>query len=407
MIDARLPFPPNGAPTGPGRIPGHLAPAADPASEVRVTDVAAPIPEPEIVCRREGAAGTILLNRPRALNALNREMIDGMRAALDAWENEPGVRHVVIRGAGERAFCAGGDIRLMTQLVREGRGAEALDFWHAEYQLNCRLHRYRKPVLALIDGIVMGGGVGVSLHGSHRIGTEHLMFAMPEVGIGFFPDVGATHALPRLPGQTGTFLALTGERIGLADAVALGIVTHPVSRADIGTLFAGLVAGEDIEGLLARLRHEPGPSPLMAERDLIDDCFAGQDVRDILARLDERAAVSPFAARIVQGMRTRSPTSMAIALRQMREGARLSFEEAMGLEFRIVSRVAVGHDFHEGVRAVIIDKDQSPRWRPPTMQDLVSSDIEAYFAPLPVEFAPPLPVAAPAGSHLPAGGSAS
>jgi enoyl-CoA hydratase len=346
-------------------------------------------PQPEIACTREGSVGTILLNRPRALNALNRAMVDGMRAALDDWERDDDVRLVIIRGAGERAFCAGGDIRLMTQLVREGREGEALAFWHAEYQLNCRLHRYTKPVLALIDGIVMGGGVGVSLHGSHRIGTEHLLFAMPEVGIGFFPDVGATHALPRLPGQFGTFLALTGERIGLADAVALGIVTHPVARADLPALVEGLVAGEDVEALLARLRHEPGPSPLMAERELIDACFAGDDVRDILARLDAQAGASPFAARIAAGMRTRSPTSMAIALRQMREGAKLAFEEAMALEYRIVSRVAVGHDFHEGVRAVIVDKDLSPRWEPSSLDALDSSATDAYFAPLPVEFEPP------------------
>jgi enoyl-CoA hydratase len=350
---------------------------------------AIPNPEPDIVCNREGVAGMILLNRPRALNALNRAMVDGMRAALDAWETDEHVRHVVIRGAGERAFCAGGDIRLMTQLVRDGRTDEALDFWHAEYQLNCRLHRYSKPVLALIDGIVMGGGVGVSLHGSHRIGTEHLLFAMPEVGIGFFPDVGATHALPRLPGRIGTYLALTGERIGLADAVALGIVTHPVARTDLPALVAGLVAGEEIEVLLARLRHDPGPSPLMEHRALIDACFEGEDPRDVLARLDARAAGSPFAARIAGGMRTRSPTSMAIALRQMREGMRLSFEEAMALEFRIVSRVAVGHDFHEGVRAVIVDKDQTPHWQPARIDDLARDAIDAYFGPLPVEFIPP------------------
>ncbi|CUA90114.1 Enoyl-CoA hydratase/carnithine racemase [Chelatococcus sambhunathii] len=340
--------------------------------------------EAEILCERRGAAGVVTLNRPKALNALTLGMVRAMRAALDAWEKDPAVTRVVVTGAGGRAFCAGGDIRRLHDLGREGRIDEARTFWGEEYKLNARIKSYTKPYVALIDGIVMGGGVGLSLHGSHRVASEKLMFAMPEVGIGFFPDVGATYALPRLPGAAGTYLAVTGERIGLADACALGIATHAVASSAMGQVLDDLCAGGDIAAVLAAHAVDPGAPPLAGERAMIDRCFAGADIPDILNRLlSETGQSSENAGRLAALMRTKSPTSMAIAREQMRRGASLTFAEAMRLEYRIVSRIAEGHDFYEGVRAVIVDKDQAPKWRPQRVEEVTSEAIAAYFAPLP------------------------
>ncbi|MDJ1156940.1 enoyl-CoA hydratase/isomerase family protein [Chelatococcus sp. SYSU_G07232] len=339
--------------------------------------------EREISCERKGEAGVILLDRPRALNALTLGMVRAMRQALDAWEKDPLVTRVVIMGAGEKAFCAGGDIRKLHDLGKAGHLDEARAFWGEEYQLNTRIKRYSKPFIALVDGICMGGGVGVSLHGSHRVAGDRFLFAMPEVGIGFFPDVGATYALPRLPGETGTYLALTGERLGAADALALGIVTHVVPSAAFPAVLDALVAGEPVDAALAAHASVPEPGPLAAERPIIDSCFAAGSVAGVLAKLDEAAAGgAAFAARVAATMRSKSPTSMAIALEQVRRGKTMDFEEAMRTEYRIVCRIAEGHDFYEGVRAVIVDKDQAPKWRPARVEDVTSEAIAAYFAPL-------------------------
>jgi len=337
----------------------------------------------EVVCERQGEAGLITLNRPKALNALTLGMVREMRRALDAWETDPAVTRIVVQGAGEKAFCAGGDIRQLTEDLKAGRREEALAFWREEYQLNIRIKRYSKPYVALIDGIVMGGGVGVSLHGSHRVAGERYLFAMPEVGIGFFPDVGATYALPRLPGQFGMYLALTGERVKRADACMLGLATHSVASADIPELREALVAGEPVDAALRRFAAAPGPAPLEEEKALIDSCFSASSVAAILQRLDESAAGgSDFAAKTAAGMRSKSPTSMGIAFEQVRRGASLGFEEAMKVEFRIVSRIGDGHDFYEGVRAVIIDKDNRPRWQPETIEALDPAVVERHFADL-------------------------
>jgi len=337
----------------------------------------------EVVCERQGEAGLITLNRPKALNALTLGMVREMRRALDAWETDPAVTRIVVQGAGEKAFCAGGDIRQLTEDLKAGRPEEALAFWREEYQLNIRIKRYSKPYVALIDGIVMGGGVGVSLHGSHRVAGERYLFAMPEVGIGFFPDVGATYALPRLPGQFGMYLALTGERVKRADACMLGLATHSVASADIPALREALVAGEPVDAALRRFAAAPGPAPLEGERALIDSCFSANSVAAILQRLDEAAAGgSDFAAKTAAVMRTKSPTSMGIAFEQVRRGTSLGFEEAMKVEFRIVSRIGDGHDFYEGVRAVIIDKDNRPRWQPETIEALDPAVVERHFADL-------------------------
>jgi len=337
----------------------------------------------EVVCETRGKAGLITLNRPSALNALTLTMTREMRRALDSWAKDPAVARVVVQGAGGKAFCAGGDIRRLTDLLKAGEKDEALAFWREEYQLNTLIKRYPKPYVSLIDGIVMGGGVGVSLHGSHRVAGERYLFAMPEVAIGFFPDVGATYALPRLPGQTGMYLALTGERVKRADAVMLGLATHAVESAGMETLREALIAGEPVDQALAWASADPGPAPLAAEREVIDACFSAGSVSAILQRLDEASAGgSEFSARTAAAMRTKSPTSMALALEQMRRGRSMDFEEAMKTEYRIVSRIVHGHDFYEGVRAVIIDKDGKPRWRPSTIADVDAAEIERHFAPL-------------------------
>ncbi len=204
-------------------------------------------PESELIRERRGRIGLVTLNRPKALNALTPGMVRGLAEALDAWERDDAVAAVVVTGAPGKAFCAGGDIRLLYDWGKAGRFAEARAFWREEYLLNARIKAYSKPYVAFIDGIVMGGGVGVSLHGSHRVASEHYLFAMPEVGIGFFPDVGATHALPRLPGRTGTWLAVSGDRVKQADALALGLATHTMASADMPGAIAALAAGDPLD----------------------------------------------------------------------------------------------------------------------------------------------------------------
>ena len=337
----------------------------------------------EVLCERMGVAGLIVLNRPQALNALTHAMVRAIREALEAWAQEAGVTRVVVMGAGEKAFCAGGDIRRLYELGRAGRRDEALTFWREEYELNVLIKRYPKPYVALIDGIVMGGGVGVSLHGSHRVAGERYLFAMPEVGIGFFPDVGATYALPRLPGEMGTYLALTGERVRSADALALGLATHAARSGDMLAIRDALAAGEPVDDALQARSTLPGEGRADAQRAVVDACFAAEDVPAILRALDGAAASgSAFAGKTAATIRTKSPTSLRIALEQMRRGRGMSFEDAMRTEFRIVSRIVDGHDFYEGVRAVIIDKDGAPQWRPGDLAEVADADLQAYFADL-------------------------
>ncbi|CAN7470287.1 enoyl-CoA hydratase/isomerase family protein [Bosea sp. LjRoot237] len=338
--------------------------------------------EPDIICETRGSAGFVVLNRPKALNALNLVMVRELAKALGAWEHDPAVTRIVVTGAGEKAFCAGGDIRSLHDLGKAGQYDEMLAFWREEYILNARIQSYPKPYIALVDGIVMGGGVGLSLHGSYRVAGERWLFAMPEVGIGFFPDVGATYALPRLPDHAGTYLALTGDRVGQADALALGLATHAVPSARMAGLAEALTGSEPVDAVIARFAGDPGPGKLAPERETIAHCFGAATLPDVLGRLDARAAGDAFAAKALATIRAKSPTSVAIAFEQMRRGASLNLAEAMQLEFRIVSRISRGHDFYEGVRAVVIDKDQAPSWRPQTLEELDPAAVAAYFAPL-------------------------
>jgi enoyl-CoA hydratase len=337
----------------------------------------------EIICERWGASGHVLLNRPKALNALTLAMVRELTAALDRWADDPGIERVVVRGAGDRAFSAGGDIRLIHDQGRAGDHASQLAFWREEYQLNRMIARYPKPYVAMMDGFVMGGGAGVAIHGSHRIAGDRLGFAMPEVSIGFFPDVGATYFLPRLPGGIGAWLGLTGARIGAGDACASGLASAYVPSASFDALEEALTASGDTSEIIARFAAPPPAAKFDARRALIDDAFGAPDVATLLARLDKAAGEGDaFAAETTSGLRKKSPTSVAIGLRQMRIGAMLSIEDALTVEFRIVSRICRMHDFYEGVRATIIDKDQTPRWSPSNFADLDPAIIDGCFAPL-------------------------
>jgi len=335
--------------------------------------------EAEALIERRGRAGVVTFNRPKALNALTLTMVRLTAAALDAWEADPAVTRVVICATGEKAFCAGGDIRLLYEMGKAGDHAGQLTFWGEEYQLNARIRAYPKPIVALVDGIDMGGGVGVSINASHRVVGDRFVFAMPEVGIGFFPDVGATYFLPRLPHRMGWYFALTGLRATAADAVPLGLAQTYTPSAAFAGLALALEQDTAVEETLRRFAVNPLSSHLIPEAEAIEACFSGGGREAILAALEEaerRRLV--FAQPALAAMREKSPTSQAIALRQMAIGRGLDFAEAIRTEYRIVSRIARGRDFYEGVRAVIIDKDNRPKWDAPPCPD----ELDAYFAPL-------------------------
>lgn len=342
--------------------------------------------EAEILFAQSGTAGVVTLNRPQALNAVTHGMVRALARQLGQWAKDAAITRVVITAAGERAFSAGGDIRALYDFGRSERQERALQFWRDEYVLNTLIKRYPKPYVALINGIVMGGGVGVSVHGSHRVAGDRLQFAMPEVGIGFFPDVGATWFLSRMPGETGTYSALTGERLKASDALATGLATHHVPSARWPELMAELAGVRPVDAVLAEFAQPLPPGPVAARRPAIDRLFAADRVEDILRTLDREAeshgADAGFASATAALIRAKSPTSLKIALAQVRRGKHLSFSECMRTEFRIVCRVAYGHDFYEGVRAAIIDKDQQPAWRPPTLAGVSDAEVERHFAPL-------------------------
>jgi enoyl-CoA hydratase len=317
------------------------------------------------------------LNRPAALNALTLDMILRFHAQLDAWAADPAVRRVAVRGAGEKGFCAGGDIRALY----DGRGAAiTADFFREEYRLNRAIFHYPKPYIALIDGIAMGGGVGVSVHARHRVVCEATMLAMPETGIGLFPDVGATYFLPRMPGRLGACMALTGARLKAADCLYGGIADVFVPVARHGALIEALRGDADIAAVLQSFSADAGVAPLARRRAEIDRCFAGDTVEAIVAALE--AEGTEWARATLDVMAGKSPTSQKVALRQVGLGAGLDFDDCMRLEYRLSQHCMAAHDFFEGVRAVVIDKDQAPQWRPARLDQVSDAAVEDYFAPL-------------------------
>jgi enoyl-CoA hydratase len=329
---------------------------------------------------------TITLNRPKALNALSLEMIRAMDPVLRAAARDASVRCVVLQGAGERAFCAGGDVRAVAQAVNAGEMAVADAFFREEYTLNHLLHTYPKPIISLIHGVCMGGGVGLSAHGPLRVVAESLLFAMPETGIGLFPDVGGTWVLNQMPGEIGLYLGLTGARLGAADACAIGFATHQVKDADLPALRAALVAAApgteaEADAVISRFDQPRGESALLAQQAQIDRLFAGDSIEAILAALE--ADGSDWARSQAETLRHKSPTSLKIALAQLRGGRGLDIAAVFVREYRLSQHCMAGPDFREGIRALLIDKDHAPQWSPATLAAVTPSLLESFFAPLP------------------------
>ncbi len=336
---------------------------------------------PELLIDVVNGIASVILNRPKALNALTHGMCVDLRARLRQWASDADIRAVVVRGAGDRAFCAGGDIR---KLYEEGQagGEYPGRFYRDEYRLNAAVYHFPKPYVALLNGIVMGGGVGVSIHGRRRVVTDATLFAMPETGIGLFPDVGGTYFLPRCPGEIGMYLGLTGARLKAADMLYAGLGDAYVPTGRLAELEAALrTDSADVERTIERFAESPGAPPLAPHRAAIDRHFSHASVEAILDSLEGDG--SEWAAKTAQTIRTKSPTSLKITFRQIRAGGERDFDDCMRLEWRMVNRVIAGHDFYEGTRAVVIDKDQAPKWRPASLEKVGTDDVDAYFAPLP------------------------
>ncbi|MDJ1131451.1 enoyl-CoA hydratase/isomerase family protein [Streptomyces iconiensis] len=340
-------------------------------------------PDEPVLVRREGRAGHLRLNRPRALNALNHAMVRALATALASWEQDDEVATVVLTGAGERGLCAGGDIRGIHEDVTGGGGAASAAFWRDEYRLNARIARFPKPYVAVMDGVVMGGGVGVSAHGDVRVVTERSRVAMPETGIGFVPDVGGTWLLSRAPGELGTHLALTASPVGAGDALLCGLADHFVP-ADLLDSFVGSLAEREAEEAVRRYA-EPAPGgKLEGQRGWIDACYAADSVEEILRRLRDHGSREAKEAAVT--IETRSPTALKVTLESLRRARRLdSLESTLEQEFRVSAATLSSPDFAEGVRAQIIDKDRTPRWSPASLPEVSATDVERHFAPAPAE----------------------
>ena len=338
--------------------------------------------DPPVIARVEGSTGRLTLNRPRALHALTTAMCVRMTEALLAWRDDPAVTLVMIDHAGERGFCAGGDIRMLAE-SGAGDGAAAREFFAVEYRLNALLHAYPKPTLAVMDGVTMGGGVGISRPCRYRIATERTVFAMPETGIGLFPDVGGGWFLPRMPGRIGLWLALTGARLKAADCLLTAVATDHVESAQLDALKAAVLADPGaVETILAERGADAGAPPLAQVQDDIDRLFGGESLAAVADALG--ADDGEWARAQGHVLSTKSPHSMAVAFRQLREGAAMpDFAAEMAAEFRLASRVVHSPDFLEGVRALIVDKDGAPRWSPPTVGEVTPAMLDAVFAPLP------------------------
>lgn len=329
-----------------------------------------------------GDVGIITLNRPAVLNALDDTMIKALDAALKAWAIDETIKAVVIRAAEGRAFCAGGDLRLLYKHCLKSRD-EAAVFFRDEYQLNRFIFHFPKPYIAFLDGITMGGGVGISIHGSHRVATERLLFAMPETSIGFFPDIGGNYFLPRLPGKMGYYLGLTGVKINSDDCVALNIAQQKVASKDLDALLSSLIEeayGDDkrkaVTNIIQQFEVKAERSHLLVQQDLINKVFAAPTIEEMM---QHQIAKEAFA--------NKSPTSLKVTLRALQQGEELDFDACMQQDYRLACRFLEGHDFMEGIRALIVDKDLVPVWHPASLQEVSAQAVEAYFSPIADELA--------------------
>ena len=338
----------------------------------------------ELLTRREGAAGIISLNRPKAIHALNLAMCRAMTAILSEWADDPEVKVVIIDHAEGRGFCSGGDINLLRHSALEDGGVAGRQFFFEEYQLNHQLFGYSKPVVAFMDGITMGGGVGISQPAMFRVATENTRFAMPETGIGLFPDVGGGWYLSRLEGRIGQFLALTGARLDGSECLWAGLATHYLPSEAVAEAKRRIAAGHEIGGVLAALSVTPPAPKIASNAAAIRRHFAADRLEDVFAALE--ADDSEWAAKELATLRAKSPQACKVALRQLAESAGLgTFAQNMAMEYRIGARVLTLPDFAEGVRAVIVDKDHAPKWNPATPEGVTEEMLDAIFAPLPPE----------------------
>lgn len=332
----------------------------------------------EILTRVAGGVGVVTLNRPKAINSLTQSMVDVLAEVLADWARDDAVRAVVLEGAGERGLCAGGDIVAIYHSAR-GDGAEARKFWFDEYRLNALIGRFPKPYVALMDGIVMGGGVGLGAHSNVRVVTDTTKLGMPEVGIGLIPDVGGTYLLARAPGSLGLHVALTGVPFSGADAIALGFADHFVPHDELAA-FTKAIIDHDVDTALAEHAVEPPASSLVAQRHWIDECYAGDTVTEIVAELrGHDAGPANDAANVIAG---RSPIALSVTLASVRRAAHLdTLEDVLVQEFRVSCASSRSHDLVEGIRAQLIDKDRNPKWSPAALPLVTTADVEAYFAP--------------------------
>ena len=330
----------------------------------------------DVLVTVSGGVGRIVLNRPKAINSLTHPMVTVIAKALKAWETDDAVTAVLVTGAGERGLCAGGDVVAIYHDAKAG-GAASREFWHDEYLLNSYIGRYPKPYVAIMNGITMGGGVGISAHGSVRVVTETTKMAMPEVGIGFIPDVGGTYILARTPGLLGVHAALTGAPFSGADAIVMGFADHFVPQDQVEAFIAAVEA-DGVDAAVAAYAQQPPPSPLEAQREWIDQCYAGDTVADIVAALRAHGAEEARAAADL--IASRSPVAASVALEGLRRATKLAtLEDVLRQEFRTSVASLRTHDLVEGIRALLIDKDKNPQWSPATLQEVTAEDIEAYF----------------------------
>lgn len=339
--------------------------------------------KPEVICAKDKCAGLVILNRPKALNALSLDMIRKMEAHFQSLAKDPHVYGVIQRAHDNGAFCAGGDVKAIYNAHESDQDA-GIDFYREEYQHNWTLQRFIKPTISLINGLCMGGGVGISVHGTHRVAGEGYKLAMPETAIGLFPDVGGSYFLSRLPGRIGLYLGLTGAVIGPADGYRLGLATHCIPAHKFDDIQDAIREADPIDPVLDALHEDPGEGELSPLRPAIERCFAAGSVEEIIERLQaEDGETRDWAQETIAKLHAHSPTSLKLTYRVYAEGARAnSLKASLKMEFRCAVRCLRGHDHFEGVRAKMVDKDNAPCWRPARLEDVSAEMIEAYLAPL-------------------------
>ena len=341
----------------------------------------------EVVFSQAGRLGRIVLNRPKFLNALNLNMVREIQEKLNEWNENPKIGGIVVQGRGEKAFCAGGDIKRLAESAMRGELAYCREFFSTEFLLNRNIHRLEKPWIAIVDGITMGGGVGLSVHGRFQVATERTIFAMPETSIGYFPDVGASYFLSRLPSEIGTFLGLTGARLNGRDMLELGIASHYIHSKNLDEVLVGLRAVPPGEGstqyaydLLEKFSLKDKGDFISEHKQVIKKCFSKNSVEDIFATLEQVGG--EWAEQVLDSLLRKCPRSLKVTLRQLTQGRTLDFESCMIMELRIASRFMKEGDFYEGVRAMLVDKDFRPSWQPLTLKEIGDEEVEKFFQPL-------------------------